>query len=117
MKQNANKKKQASKVNLSKMENRTEQVSEDEDDYEQSVIQRQIKSYSLKDPGLFVMFESIPEVMHLVTNLETQSLMFKILKEPSLLKIQEMTLPYLIPASKVDDLTENVLEKRLFALS
>lgn len=44
-------------------------------------------------------------------------MMHRVLKEPSLIKTQEMTLPYLISGAQVDEFTENVLEKRLFALS
>ena len=53
----------------------------------------------------------------MVNNLDTQKTLFKLVKEKSVLTNETISLPYMFASEDVDEHTNSVLEKRLFALS
>ena len=61
-------------------------------------------------------FEDQQEVCHLVTNCETQNQLFKASGEKSLIRSSDVSLPFFVDCSIIDDMTEKSLQKKLFAL-
>lgn len=57
------------------------------------------------------------EVQYLVTNCETQCYLFKAAGEKSLLRSSDVSLPFFVDSRLVDDMTDQHVLKRLFALA